>query len=176
MSKQDQSNKAIRIDAWGFERGPAGSRQGGVPLFGVLLIVLGLALVLGQIDWAYQVGTNAIFLALGLVLILVGLRDNRDLPLFAGVLLAGLSFAGILSEMSIIHGSGWGTLFTGIGAMGVSIVRSSKGHRLGLAFVLGAFLAVVGAFNILRSNVSETMVGPMLLIGLGLYIVYRRTR
>ena len=86
MSK-DQPNKAVRIDAWGFEGSWGGSQRGGrVPLLGIFLIALGLFLAAGEFFPAAQIGASAFFLVVGVLLVLTGLKDRSDLALYVGLL------------------------------------------------------------------------------------------
>jgi len=175
MSKPD-SPKIIGSDGWSFE-GSWSAPRGRVPLLGVFLIVFGLLLVAGEfVPWAAY-GTAAFFLAIGVVLMAVGLRDKSDLALYLGVFMAGIAASDFLSAASVIHGDGWGTLFVGLGFMAASLLRSSVAHRIGWAFVLGAILAVWGGIQAARTELNfptDKLIGPVLIILLGVWIVSRR--
>jgi hypothetical protein len=178
MSKRDSSRVVIASNGWSFE-GSWGSRRGGVPLLGLFLIVFGLLLVAGEfVSWA-EYGKAAFFLAIGLVLVVSGIRDRSDLALYAGVFMAALAAASFFSAAQLIHGDGWGTLFVGIGFMGVSVWRPARGIRIGWAFVLGAILALWGGLQVAENNLSfptGRLIGPVLIVLLGLWIVSRRAR
>jgi hypothetical protein len=178
MSKRDSSRVVIASDGWSFE-GSWGSRRRGFPLLGVFLIVFGLLLVAGNfVSWA-EYGTAAFFLAIGVVLIASGLRDKSDLALYAGVFMTALAAASFLSAAGLIHGEGWGTLFVGVGFMGASLWRPARGIRIGWAFGLGVILALWGGLQVAENNLSfptGRLVGPVLIILLGLWIVSRRSR
>jgi hypothetical protein len=177
MSKQD-SPRIVRSDGWSYE-GSWSSRKSGVPLFGLFLIVFGLMLVAGQFfTWA-QASTAAFFMAVGVVLIGVGIRDRADLALYVGVFIAALALSDLLSAGSLIHGDGWGTLFVGVGFAGTAVLRSSPGHRIGGMLVLGVVLAVWGAVQVAETSLSfptSKLVGPVLIVLLGFWIVSRRYR
>ena len=169
--------KIVGSDDWSWE-GRWG-RRGGFPMFGVFLIVFGLLLVGGEFfSWA-RVGTAAFFLAIGVVLIAVAVRDKSDLALFVGVFMAGLALSDFLSATNVVHGDGWGTLLVGIGWMLAALWRSSWGRRPGAAFVFGAILAVWGGFQVAQADLNfpaDRLVGPVLIVLLGLWIVSRRAR
>jgi hypothetical protein len=178
MSKRDSSKVVIASNGWSFE-GSWGSRRGGVPLLGLFLIVFGLLLVAGEFVSLAEYGTAAFLLAIGVVLIVSGIRDKSDLSLYGGVFMAALAVASFLSAAGLIHGDGWGTLFVGIGFMGVSIWRPARGIRIGWAFILGAVLALWGGLQVAESSFSfptGRLIGPVLIILLGLWIVSRRAR
>jgi hypothetical protein len=178
MSKRDSSKVVIASNGWSFE-GSWGSRRGGVPVLGLFLIVFGLLLVAGEFVTVAQYGTAAFFLAIGAVLIVSGIRDRSDLALYAGVFMAALAAASFLSAAELIHGDGWGTLFVGLGFMGVSLWRPGRGIRIGWAFVLGAILALWGGLQVAQNSFSfptGRLIGPVLIILLGLLIVSRRVR
>jgi hypothetical protein len=177
MRKRD-SKVVIATNSWSFE-GRWGSRRGGVPTLGIFLIVFGLLLIAGDfVSWA-EYGTAAFFMAIGVVLIVAGIRDRSDLALYAGVFMAALATASFLSAAGAIEGDGWGTLFVGAGFMAASLWRPGRGVRLGWAFWLGAVLAAWGGLQVAEHNLAlpaGRLVGPILIVALGLWIVTRRVR
>ncbi len=179
MSTKDQSNKAVRIDSWGLDGSwSATRRHGGVPLFGVFLVVLGLFLAAGQLFREAQIGASAFFMAVGVVLIFTGIRDRSDLALYAGVLITALALSDLLSGVGLIHGSGWGTVFLGVGVMGTALIRSLSGRSWVWALVVGALVALWGGSEVATRYLGfdlDRLVGPLLLVLLGLYIVRRRS-
>ena len=162
---------------WSWQ-GSWSSSNRGFPTLGVFLIVFGLLLVAGQFFAVAEYGTAAFFLAVGALLITVALRDRSDLALYLGVWMAALALSTFLSAGGVARSSGWGWLFVGVGWMGASLWRSSWGRRLGAMFALGALVAFLGAFEVARTefSVSDRLIGPILLILLGVWIVSRRSR
>lgn len=147
-----------------------------MPLVGVFLIVLGLFLAAGQLVHEAQIGASAFFLTVGLVLVFVGFRDRSDLALYAGVFVTALALSDLLSSVGLIHGAGWGTLFLGLGLIAVALIRSSAGKRLGWAVGIGALLALWGGSDVAATNLNfptDRLIGPLLIVLLGLYIVTR---
>jgi hypothetical protein len=174
MNEQDQP-RAVRVDGWSLDGSLPASRPR-LPLVGLVLIVLGLLLAAGQLFTEAQLGASAFFLAVGFILVIVGLRDRSDLALYAGVFVTALALSDLLSSLDVIHGSGWGILFLGLGVMAIALIRSTSGRRWGWALGIGCLLALWGASDVAASNLNfptDRLVGPLLIVLLGLYIVTR---
>jgi hypothetical protein len=174
MNEQDQP-RAVRVDGWSLD-GSLPARRPRLPLVGLVLIVLGLVLAAGQLFTEAQLGASAFFLAVGFILVIVGLRDRSDLALYAGVVVTALALSDFLSSLDLIHGSGWGTLFLGLGVMAIALIRSTSGRRWGWALVIGCLLALWGASDVAASTLNfptDRLIGPLLIVLLGLYIVTR---
>jgi hypothetical protein len=170
----NDKNKAVRIDSWGFEGNLAGHR-GGMPLMGLFLIVLGLFLAAGQVFQDAAIGVSAFFVAVGVVMIAIGVRDRSDLALYAGVFVTALATSDLLSGAGVIHGQGWGTLFLGVAVTFIALIRSS-GRRFGWALAIGLLLMLWGGTDVAASYVNfptDKLVGPALIVLLGIYIVTR---
>ena len=178
MSKNDQPNKAVRIDQWGFQGSWGGTQTGRrTPLLGIFLMVLGLLLVAGQLFPQAQIGASAFFLVVGALLVLTGLRDRSNLALYVGVFIVALSLSDLLSGVGLIHGHGWGTFFLGVGVVGLALIRSRTGRSWGWAVIVGALLALWGGIGIVTSYLSldlDQLVVPVLIVLLGLYIIRMR--
>lgn len=178
MSKPDEPPKAVRVDSWGFD-GSFGGRGGGVPLAGIFLIVLGLLLAAGMLFHEAQIGASALFLAVGVTLVIVGVRDHSDLALYTGVFVSALALSDLLSEVELIQGQGWGTLFLGLGVTTIALIRTVASRRWGWALGIGALLTLWGGSEVLAANTSfaaDRLIGPMLIVLLGVYIVTRNRR
>ena len=175
MNDQDQP-KAVRINNWGPDEVWPRSRSR-IMLAGVFLIVLGLLLGAGQLFSQAQIGASAFFLALGVVLVVVGLRDRSNLALYAGIFVTALALSSLLSTAGLIKGEGWGTLLFGVAIMAAALVRSTSGRRWSWILAIGALLALWGGSEVLASNVAnfpaDRLLGPLLIVLLGIYIVTR---
>jgi hypothetical protein len=114
------------------------------------------------------------------VLLFVGIRDRSDMALYAGVFVTALALSDLLSSLNLIHGSGWGTLFLGLGVMAVALIRSSNVRRWSWTLGIGALLALWGGSDVAASNLSnfpsDRLMGPLLIVLLGLYVVTRSRR
>lgn len=163
------------MDSWGFDGSWTG-RTGRVPLVGVFLIVLGVLLAAGQLFHEAQVTASAFFLAVGLILVVTGVRDRSDLALYAGVFVSALALSDLLSGANVIHGQGWGTLFLGLGVMAIALIRSTAGRRWGWALGVGGLLAIWGGAEVAAANTNfaaDRLIGPLLIVLLGVYIITR---
>lgn len=178
MSEKNDPPKAVRIDSWGFETGMPEPRHT-VPMFGIFLILFGLLLAAGQLFKAAQLGASALFLALGIVLLLVWLRDHSDAALYMGIFITALALSDVLSAAGVVHGSGWGTLFLGIGALAVVPIRARAHKSWGWAVIVGGFLCLWGGSQVAAQYLGgpvDRLVGPLLLVLLGVYLVGRAAR
>jgi hypothetical protein len=179
MNDKD-SPRIVGNDDWTW-MGRWSSQRGGFPTFGVFLIVFGLLLVAGQYFTIAEYGIAAFFLAIGAVLIVSGIRDKSDLALFLGVFIAALALSDFLTAANVIHrtDNGWGTLFVGIGWILAALWRSQWGRRPGAGFFFGIVFALWGGLQVAQSQVdfpADKLVGPVLIIVLGVWIVSRRMR
>jgi hypothetical protein len=178
MNDRNQPPKAVRIDSWGFETDMPGRRRT-IPLFGVFLIIFGLLLVAGQLFKVAQLGASALFLALGIVLLFVWLRDHSDTALYVGILVTALALADLLTGAGVVSGSGWGTLFLGVGVLAIAPIRARQGRSWGWPLVVGGLLAMWGGSEVATSYMNidaDRLVGPTLLVLLGIWIVSRSRR
>ncbi len=178
MKDTSQPPKAVRINSWGFETDTPG-RRSRVPLFGVFLILFGLLLAAGQLFKVAEIGASALFLALGIVLLLVWVRDHSDAALYIGILVTALALSDLLTNAGVIHGSGWGALFLGVGVLAIAPIRSHAGKSWGWPVVLGALLCLWGGTDVATSYMNVDagrLLGPALLVLLGIWIVSRNRR
>ncbi len=178
MSDRNDPPRAVRIDSWGFETGP--SRRGRtVPAFGIFLIIFGLLLGAGQLFNVAALGASALLLALGVVLLYVGFRDNSDLALFAGILFIALALSDMATTINLLNGSGWGRVFLGIGLLLVSPFRAHAGKGWGWPAIVGVVLVLWGGFDVATSYANfdyGPLLGPALLVLLGVWILSRAIR
>ena len=178
MNDKNQPPKAVRIDNWGFETGMPGGRRS-VSLFGIFLIVFGLLLAAGQLFTGAQLGASALFLALGIFLLLVWLRDHSVSALYLGVLVTTLALSNLLSSAGVIHGNGWGALFLGIGVLWIALMRIRSGKGWVGVTILGALLCLWGGSGVATSYLNldaDRLFGPLLLVLLGVWILSRSRR
>jgi hypothetical protein len=178
MSDSNRPPKAVRINSWGVETDHLPHRSS-IPMFGIFLIVLGLLLAAGQFFNVAALGASALFLALGIVLLLVWVRDRSDTALYVGLFITALALSDLLSAGHVISGDGWGTLFLGIGLLLVVPIRLHAGRSWGWTFVIGALLAVWGGSQVAAhylSLPSDRLLFPVLLVLLGAYLVSRSMR
>jgi hypothetical protein len=176
MNDRGQPPKAVRVDSWGFTTD--GPRRRTVPLFGLFLIVFGALLAAGELFKVAELGASALFLALGLVLLLVWLRDHSDAALYCGIFVTALALSDLLTGAGVVSGSGWGALFLGVGVLIVAPIRARSARSWGWPVVIGGLLCLWGGSEIATSYVKDAdrLVGPVLLVLLGIWIVGRNRR
>jgi hypothetical protein len=123
---------------------------------------------------------SAFFLAVGIVLLFVGIRDRSDLALYAGAFVTAIALSDLLRSLDVIHGSGWSALFLGVGVIAIALIRSSAGKRLTWILGIGGLLTLWGGADVLSSNFSnlpaDRLIGPLVIVLLGLYVVTRSRR
>jgi hypothetical protein len=148
-------------------------------MIGIFLIIFGIVLGLGQLTNQTASVGSALFLALGLVLLIVGLRDRSDFALYVGVFIVALALSDLLHSTNVVEGPGFGPLFLGIGILAIAGIRALSSHRLGLGLAVGALLALWGGTDVASYYgkwPTDRLVGPVLLVLLGVYVVTRGWR
>jgi hypothetical protein len=178
MNDTNQPPKAVRINSWGFETDTSGGRRR-IPLFGVFLILFGVLLAAGQLFKVAQLGASALFLALGIVLLFVWVRDHSDAALYIGLVVTALALGDLLTGAGVVKGSGWGALFLGVGLLAIAPIRARTGRSWGWPVVLGGLLCLWGGGDVATSYTSVDggrLVGPALLVLLGIWILSRNQR
>jgi hypothetical protein len=175
MNDDDRQQRAVRIDQWGFETGTSGHGRG-ASMFGAFLILFGLLLVAGQMFTAVQLGASALFLALGIVLLLMWVRDRGEGFLYVGIFVTALALADLLTTSGVLGGSGWRPLFLGIGVMATVPIRIHADRNWTWPFMIGGLLILWGGSEVLTTFVhldANRLVGPVLLVLLGVWILRR---
>ncbi len=170
---QKNDQPVVRLDQWGFQ---VDRYQRRVSMFGIFLIIFGALLAAGSLFQQAQVASSALFLALGIVLLLIWLRDRSDAALIVGTVITALAVSDLLTGLNVVRGEGWGAFLVGIGAFFVAAVRSASHKSWGWAVVIGAVLFLWGGSQIASeySNVNvSALLGPVLLVLLGIWIVSR---
>jgi hypothetical protein len=179
MSNSSNSGGVVRIDHWGNPIDPPPPARGGVPLFGIFLIVLGVLLAAGQFFGVAAVGASAFFLALGVILLASGIRDHSDVALYAGLFVSANAVAGLLTGLGVVQGGGWGTLLFGASLIALALWRMRTGRRPVATLVFGALFAAWGGLGVVAANLNvglDRFVGPVLIVLLGLWLVSRSRR
>jgi hypothetical protein len=174
MSDKNDRPNAVRIDSFGFE---IDQPRRGFSMLGLFLIVFGLLLAAGSLFQAAQLGANALFLALGLVLLLVWLRDHSETALVLGLIVTALAMSDLLTGIGVLKGDGWGTTFLGIGALLLAFIRARTGKSWAWAVILGGLLLLWGGSEVVATYSSVSLgrvVGPLLLVLIGLWLITRR--
>lgn len=153
----------------------SGGRRG-VSWLGVLLVLLGVALLIQQVNPAISF-TSLFLLALGLAFgaawIFGGLR-GATVP--ALVLLA-LALARLVTELGYVTGDGWTPLFLGVALLIAWLAGLIQHARREWALWLGLILGVYGlaqVWSVIPGLPDLSLLWPVALIVLGLVLLLRR--
>jgi len=145
-----------------------------IPWFAVLLVVLGVGLLVEQFtDLGFgHVLILGFGIALGAAWLLRGII-GATVPALA---LTGWGLAGLGSDIGLLPGDGWTTLFIGVAFLvGWGLARYQNARR-GWALWVGAILGVLGLIEVadaLPEGVEVASLIAVALIGLGVWIVYQ---
>jgi hypothetical protein len=178
MSNQDPHG-VVRVNNWTYEGGWPPKRRSGISSLGLFLIVVGVLLAAGDFFPEARIGASAFFMGVGVVLIVIGMRDHNSLALYAGVFVTAIALANLVTGTGSVQGPGWGILFVGIGFVAVALIRSSAGKRWSWLLGLSLVLVLWGGAEIAASNwklSSDRIFVPVLIVLLGLFFVTRSMR
>ena len=159
--------------AWSWTSG--GGRRG-VSWLGILLVLLGVALFIKQVNPAISF-TSLFLLALGLAFgaaWIVGGWRGATVP--AAILLA-LAAARLGGELQLLTGDGWTPLFLGTGLLIAWAVGLMQGVRREWALWIGLVLALYGLAQVWAFVPGLPNLGwiwPIALIVLGIILLLRR--
>ena len=147
-----------------------------VPWFGGLLLVLGVGLLVEQLVPELTFG-SLLILGLGgafAIAWLIGRVSGATVP---ALVLLGWGLARVGGELGYLPGDGWSLLFVGIAFLIAWALGRVQGVRRDWALVLGAILGVIGladAADSLPFTLDAAIIIPILLIGAGLWLIWRR--
>ena len=152
--------------------GPRGRSR--VPWFAIFLIVFGALLLLKQAFPALEAAGSLLFLAVG-VAFLVSWLINRGMgSLYLGSIITALAAPGLLAAGNVVSGSGVGTLCLGVAFLFIALVRAGSRAGWGWQAGLGVILVAIGASSVALPGLGD-LVGPILLVILGLIVLTRST-
>jgi hypothetical protein len=150
------------------------SGRRGYSWLGILLVVLGVALLIGQVFPAVSF-TSLLLLGLGIAFgaaWLIGGWNGGTLPALALVAWGGARLA---VELGYLSGSGWTPLCVGLALIAAWGLGSVQKVRRGWALWVGGALAIFGI-----AGLSDALPGgwdllwPLLLVGMGVLLIARR--
>ncbi len=173
----DTHGRAVRINRdWDWEAEWRVRRRRNIPLFGIFLILLGLFLILNDYVTQAQVAISAFWVCLGVVLLVVWLRDGNHAALYLGAIMVALALSDLLTETNVVRGDGWGTLFLGIAAALIALIRVARGGGWGWQIVVAVPLILLGGAEVGSTYANADLNGlavPILIILLGLIVISR---
>ncbi len=163
--------EAPRIEVWSWTTEP--DARGGVPVLGIVLVVLGLLFLLQQLVpgtsfWSWAA------LALGGVGVATWLFDRRRTGMLqVGLVLVAAGIASPLEAVGLISGAGWSTLFVGLTLLVIGIVRRTGG--IPWQVWIGGLLTLIGASQTILDDVGGGWVFPAAVIAVGALLILRAT-
>lgn len=151
------------------------SNDQSTPWIAILLLVLGVGLLIELLVPDLRFG-SIIILAAGLAFGAVWLFGRVVGATVPALVLIGWGLAGVGSDLGILAGDGWGSLFIGIGFLIGWGVGRFQGARRQWALVIGVILGVVGLADVsdnLPFDVDVAVVIPLAMIVIGVYLIVR---
>ncbi|MFI5198800.1 MAG: hypothetical protein ACHQXL_00300, partial [Candidatus Limnocylindrales bacterium] len=154
----------------------------GLPWIGLFLVLFGGLLLLGQLVPGFHVAGSALGVAAGLAFLFAWATNRGRWGLYPGIFVLSLSLPSFLIDLGLIQNApGWTTLFLGIGLLAIAFARWRSRGGIGWQGILGATLALVGGADLVSALVPgspslDALLGPILLLGLGVLVLLRSVR
>lgn len=164
---------------WGVWSWAGGRRAGqpGVSWLGILLVLLGAALFINQVNHAIDVG-SLVLLALGMAFgaaWLVGGWRGATVP---ALVLIALGITGLASGLGYLTGSGWSSLALGIAFLIAWAVGPLQKRQRSWAMWVGLILGVYGFARVSPQLMPDLpdmpWLWPLVLVGIGVALLMRR--
>ena len=180
----DDPNRYRPPAASGFVRGWSWSQdpRPGLPWIGLVLVLFGGLLLLGDFVPGFHVAGPALGVAAGVAFLVAWVSNRGRWGLYPGIFVLAISLPGFLIDLGVLRDApGWTTLFLGIGLLVVAIARWLGHDGLGWQAILGALLALDGGDAVaqtLAPNIPTLdQVGfPFLILLVGVLILARSVR
>jgi len=181
----DDPNRFRPSSSSGFVRGWDWSRQDqrpGLPWIGLVLVLFGALLLLGEFVPGFHVAGPALGVAAGLAFLIAWVTNRGRWGLYPGIFVLAISLPGFLIDLGVLRNApGWTTLFLGIGLLIVAIVRWIGHGGVGWQALLGGLMALSGGDDVIQAldpgvPSFDAIVFPVVLLSLGLLILMRSIR
>ncbi len=149
-------------------RGPA------FPWAGAILVLLGVAFLLHQLDPRLDAWGLVTF-ALGVALVVAWLARRSRIALWPGAILLGYGAAVLLLGLGVLSGNGWTTLGVGVGFLAGWLASWVRGGTSTWPLLIAGLFVLVGAGQ-LAAELPELQgldryVAPVIVIGLGALLI-----
>jgi len=161
---------AVRVYGWQWGRDE--DRRPGLPWVGIFLLVFGGLLLLERFVPALRFAGSALFLAVGLVLLLRWFIERRTSALYAGAIITALALPNTLEAFGLAGGPGLGMVCLGLAFLFIALVRWTSSGGLGWQAWFGAILTAYGLTQLAIPDVGQVLV-PLLLVVAGVLILVR---
>jgi hypothetical protein len=145
------------------------------PWFAILLLVLGVGLLIEILIPDLSFG-SLLILAAGIAFGAAWLFGRVIGATMPALVLVAWGLASVGRDFDVLTGAGWNTLFIGLAfLLGWALARF-QGVRREYALWIGAILGLIGladTSDTLPFDVSLAVVIPLVMIGIGLYLVWQ---
>jgi len=158
----------MRVYSWS-------SSGGSFPWFAVLLLVLGIGLLIEILIPDLSFG-SLLILAAGLAFGVAWLWGNLVGATMPALVLTAWGLASVGRDFDLLVGDGWNTLFIGLAFLIGWGLGRYQGVRREYALWVGAILGIIGladTSDALPFDLSLAVVIPLVMIGLGFYLVWQ---
>ena len=170
----DESGRVVRVEQYGWYRP---DERAGLPWIGIFLVIFGALLLLEQLAPELRAAGSLVVLAFGMAFLVSWIVNRRTAALYVGAVVTALSLAGALTDLGVISGEGWGTLFLGIAFLGIAVVRFSDRGGWGWQVVFGGLLVIVGGSTVAShlAGVPDTsrLIWPAVILAVGVLLLAR---
>ncbi len=149
------------------------SQGGSFPWFAVLLLVLGVGLLIEILIPDLSFG-SLLILAAGLAFGAAWLWGRIIGATMPALVLTAWGLASVGRDFDVLTGDGWNTLFIGVAFLIGWGLGRFQGVRREYALWIGVILGIIGladTSDTLPWDVSLVAVIPLVMIGLGIYLV-----
>ena len=150
------------------KRGPA------VSWVGAILVLLGVALLLHQLDPRLD-AWGLVTLVFGLALVMAWAARRSGIALWLGVTLLGYGTARLLVGLDVLAGRGWTTVGIGTGFAVGWLASLARGRARTWPLLIAGLFVLVGlaqlAAELPELQGFDAYVGPIIVIALGLLLI-----
>jgi hypothetical protein len=161
---------------WSWMGGRRGG-QHGVSWLGVLLVLLGVAILINQLNRAIDIG-SMLLLALGVAFGAAWLIGGWRSATVPALVLTALGIVGLATGLGYVSGPGWTSLALGVALLLAWAVAPAQRTRRSWALWIGLILGIYGFARVSPSLLPGVpdlpWLWPVVLIGIGVLLLLRR--
>jgi hypothetical protein len=149
------------------------------PWLGILLVLVGVALLIQAALPTYVSAGTVLLFAIGVALIAGWLFGGSWLAAIPGLLLVALGVARLIGELNVYTGPGTTALSLAVGFLVIWAIGLARDRRSRWPLVAAAILGLIGAIQVLGrlSNIPELgVVWPVVIIVVGVLLLISARR